>query len=143
MTATTHQAGTVGRGVVTPDSTDLPALDRRIAQWESICRFDALIPERGVATLVSGLQLAVFRTFEGMVYALGNQDPVTGAFVLSRGIVGTRGSVPTVASPLHKQVFDLRTGQCLDDDAWRVPVYAVRTRGGVVEAFVPSPVSAA
>jgi nitrite reductase (NADH) small subunit len=53
--------------------------------------------------------------------------------VLSRGIVGSRGDVPTVASPLHKQVFDLRTGRCLDDDAVGVPVYAVRHRAGVVE----------
>ena len=51
------------------------------------------------------------------VHAIGNQDPFTGAFVLSRGIVGGRGEIPTVASPLHKQVFDLRTGACLDDDS--------------------------
>ena len=35
--------------------------------------------------------------------------------MLARGIVGTRGDVPFVASPMHKQAFDLRTGQCLDD----------------------------
>jgi nitrite reductase (NADH) small subunit len=28
--------------------------------------------------------------------------------------VGTRDDAPTIASPLHKQVFDLRTGLCLD-----------------------------
>jgi nitrite reductase (NADH) small subunit len=33
---------------------------------------------------------------------------------MSRGIVGSRGDAPTVASPMHKQVFDLRTGICLD-----------------------------
>ncbi|MFY1635938.1 nitrite reductase (NAD(P)H) small subunit [Solwaraspora sp. WMMB335] len=39
---------------------------------------------------------------------------MTGTHVMSRGIVGARGDVPTVASPLHKQVYGLRTGQCLD-----------------------------
>src|SRR5690606_2688145 len=41
-------------------------------------------------------------------------DPYSGAQVMSRGIVGTRDGAPTVASPLHKQLFDLRTGLCLD-----------------------------
>jgi len=71
--------------------------------------------------------------FDGALYAIGNQDPFTGAFVLSRGIVGTRGDIPTVASPLHKQVFDLRTGTCLDDGESSVPVFAVRERAGQVE----------
>ncbi len=55
--------------------------------------------------------------------------------MLSRGIVGSRGEVPTVASPLHKQVFDLRTGACLDDETVAVPVYAVRVRDGLVEVM--------
>jgi nitrite reductase (NADH) small subunit len=86
-----------------------------------------------VAALVGEEQVAVFRTHDGALYAIGNQDPFTGAFVLSRGIVGTRGDVPTVASPLHKQVFDMRTGICLDDPAARVPVFPVRRRESQVE----------
>ena len=50
--------------------------------------------------------------------------------MLSRGIVGTRGDIPTVASPLHKQVFDLRTGSCLDDETAAAGVFAVRVRDG-------------
>ena len=98
-----------------------------------MCRYDDLQPERGVAALVDDDQVAVFRTFDGSLYAIGNQDPFTGAFVLSRGIVGSRGDVPTVASPLHKQVFDLRTGACLDDETASVPVFAVRERAGQIE----------
>jgi nitrite reductase (NADH) small subunit len=101
--------------------------------WTTVCRYDDLQPERGVAALIGTEQVAVFRTFDGVLYAIGNQDPFTGAFVLSRGIVGTRGATPTVASPLHKQVFDLRTGACLDDETAAVPVFAVRERAGQVE----------
>jgi nitrite reductase (NADH) small subunit len=104
--------------------------------WSPVCRYDDLQPERGVAALFGGEQVAVFRAFDGALYAIGNQDPFTGAFVLSRGVVGTRGDLPTVASPLHKQVFDLRTGVCLDDPAAGVPVYPVRRRAGVVEVEV-------
>jgi nitrite reductase (NADH) small subunit len=54
--------------------------------------------------------------------------------VLSRGIVGCRGGVPTVASPMFKQVFDLRTGRCLDDPDRAVAAFAVRRgAGGRVE----------
>jgi nitrite reductase (NADH) small subunit len=104
--------------------------------WAGVCDYDDLQPERGVAALLGAEQVALFRTFDGGLYAIGNQDPFTGAFVLSRGIVGTRGDIPTVASPLHKQVFDLRTGACLDDDRRHVPVFPVRRRGGRVEVKV-------
>jgi nitrite reductase (NADH) small subunit len=104
--------------------------------WTPVCRYDDLQPERGVAALLGDEQVAVFRTFDGSLYAIGNQDPFTGAFVLSRGIVGTKDNVPTVASPLHKQVFDLRTGLCLDDEATVVPVFAVRERDGQVEVGI-------
>ena len=106
--------------------------------WIPVCRYDDIQPERGVAALIDGEQVALFRAFDGSLYALGNQDPYSGAFVLSRGIVGTRGDIPTVASPLHKQVFDLRTGECLDDDGARVPVVPVRARDGRVEVEMPA-----
>jgi nitrite reductase (NADH) small subunit len=103
--------------------------------WTVVCRYCDLQPERGVAALIGRLQVALFRTFDGAVYAIGNQDPFTGAYVLSRGIVGSRGEIPTVASPLHKQVFDLRTGTCLDDRAAAAAVYDVRVREGLVEVM--------
>jgi len=101
-------------------------------EWQPVCRFSALEPERGVAALVHGRAVALFRTHDGRLHALDNYDPFAGASVLSRGIVGTRGDIPFVASPVHKQAFDLRSGQCLDDDAVRVPTYAVSVVDGVV-----------
>jgi nitrite reductase (NADH) small subunit len=103
------------------------------AEWTAVCRYHDLQPERGVAALIGRVQVALFRTFDGTVYAIGNQDPFTGAYVLSRGIVGSRGEIPTVASPLHKQVFDLRTGTCLDDGTAAAGAYDVRVCGGLVE----------
>lgn len=102
--------------------------------WIPICPVADLQPERGVAGLLpDGGQVAVFRTHDGALYALSNLDPFSGAAVLSRGIVGDRGGIPTVASPMHKQVFALATGMCLDDPSVRVPVFMVRARGGTAE----------
>ncbi|MBN6054273.1 nitrite reductase small subunit NirD [Nonomuraea sp. RK-328] len=103
------------------------------ASWTTVCDYHVLLPERGVCALVGGEQVAVFRTFDGAVYAIGNLDPFSGAHVLSRGIVGTRGGEPTVASPLHKQVFSLVTGACLDEPGAAVPTYPARVVDGRVE----------
>jgi nitrite reductase (NADH) small subunit len=107
--------------------------------WASICPYEFLQPERGVGALVGEHQVAIFRTHDGELYAIGNRDPVLGPNVMSRGIVGTRGDIPTVASPLHKQVYDLRTGACLDLPGVAVPVYPVRCRDGIVEIQHPGP----
>ncbi|MFD8632217.1 nitrite reductase (NAD(P)H) small subunit [Streptomyces sp. NPDC059533] len=45
--------------------------------------------------------------------------------VLADGTMGSRGGVPVVASPMHKQLFDLRTGACLDDPEVSLPVHAL------------------
>lgn len=102
-------------------------------QWFTVCRYDDLIPERGIAALVDGVAVAVFRTHDGELYALSNLDPFSNASVLSRGIVGDRGGRPTVASPIYKQVFELATGICLDDPSVAVRTYPVRLAGGLVE----------
>ncbi|MBV9011371.1 MAG: nitrite reductase small subunit NirD [Pseudonocardiales bacterium] len=103
------------------------------AHWTAVCRYDDLIPERGVAALVDGRAVAVFRTHEGALHALSNLDPFSRASVLSRGIVGDRGGRATVASPVYKQVFELATGVCLDDPSVSVSTYPVRVVNGVVE----------
>jgi nitrite reductase (NADH) small subunit len=104
----------------------------RPATYTAVCRVEDIEVEGGVCALVAGEAIAIFRTYDGNVYAISNHDPCSSASVLSRGIVGTRGDVPFVASPMHKQAFDLRTGQCLDDAAVRVPTYAVQVTRGTV-----------
>jgi nitrite reductase (NADH) small subunit len=107
--------------------------------WEDVCALEEIVPNTGVCALVDGCQIAVVRTADA-VYALGNFDPFSKAYVLSRGIVGDRGGVPKIASPIYKQTFDLRTGQCLDDPSVRVPTYEVRIeRGRVLVHSEPRP----
>ncbi len=104
-----------------------------MSTFRQICPWNRLPVDRGVAALVDGTQVAVFRTADDALYAVSNHDPFSGAMVISRGIVGSRGDRPTVASPVYKQVFDLATGQCLDDDAVRLATHPVRVHDGVVE----------
>lgn len=148
----------------------LPEVDGPVpTPWVAVCRLDDLVPERGAAALVAGAQVALFRlpgagavttgTAAGAVttgtppaavtpgtdevLAVQQLDPFMDAHVMSRGIVGSRGDTPTVASPLLKQVFDLRTGRCLEP-VGRAPrhlrTWRVRLENGVVlVAATPDP----
>jgi len=101
--------------------------------WVDVIRMAELEPELGIPALVEGRSVAVFRTHDGAVHALSNYDPKTHAPVIARGIVGSRGDIPVVASPMYKQVFDLRTGQCLDDESVTLTRYDVRVVDGIVQ----------
>lgn len=101
--------------------------------WEAVCREDQLPVDRGVAALLAGTQIALFRLVDGSLHAVDNQDPYSGAMVISRGIVGSCGDAPTVASPMYKQAFDLRTGRCIDDPEVGLRCYPVRLHEGVVQ----------
>ena len=124
--------------VVRPDVVG-PEPSRK-GDWAAVCTMRQLIPERGVAVLVGGHQVALFRVTspagEDFVYAVGHRDPFADANVVARGIVGSVGSGDeqrdTVASPMYKHVFELATGACLTDPSDRLPVYRTWIAGGVV-----------
>jgi nitrite reductase (NADH) small subunit len=106
--------------------------------WTPVCTLVSLVPDRGAAALVGGHQVALFRLREtDEVLAVDHRDPFSGANVIARGLVGSRGDAVTVASPVYKQVFDLRTGACLDDDSASLGVWETRVVAGVVEVRRP------
>lgn len=105
-------------------------------RWHCVCPLSRLPVDRGVAALLDGEQVALFRLADDSLHALDNLDPFSGAMVLSRGLVGSRGERRTVASPMYKQAFDLETGQCLDDDLVSIGTHPVRVVDGMVEVQV-------
>jgi nitrite reductase (NADH) small subunit len=121
-----------------PTATATPAVGTApvtlATSWTRVCALDDILPRTGVCALVRGKQIAVIRPGEGdQLYALSNYDPFSKAFVLSRGIVGDKGGIPKIASPIYKQTFDLRDGQCLDDPTVKIPTFQVRVVDGGVE----------
>lgn len=98
-----------------------------ISTWVNICPLEAIAPNTGVCALFAGQQVAIFRVGNSSeLYAIGNYDPFSKAYVLSRGIVGDRNGIPKVASPIYKQNFNLLTGQSFDDENIKLPTYKVR-----------------
>jgi nitrite reductase (NADH) small subunit len=89
--------------------------------WVRVCSLADIMPDTGVCALVNGEQVAVFRVGACDLYAIDNFDPNANAAVLSRGLIGNLGERLVVASPIHKQHFDLRTGECIE-----MPEHSVR-----------------
>jgi nitrite reductase (NADH) small subunit len=108
--------------------------------WTDVCAVDDITPDTGVAVLIGDLQIAIVRVGEGddQIFAVGNYDPFSKAFVIARGIVGDRAGVPKIASPIFKQSFDLTNGRCLDDANVRIPSYPTRVRDGRVAVCIPT-----
>lgn len=109
-------------------------------RWTPLCRRTDLEVGWGEAALVGTAQAAIFLVPDGRIFAVSNHDPATGAAVMSRGIVGSRAGRATIASPLHKDVFDLQTGECYTRPGeLHLPTWWVREDEGVI--FVaPRPV---
>jgi nitrite reductase (NADH) small subunit len=100
--------------------------------WVSVCDSDRLRADRGACALVNGVQVALFRTSFGELFAVGNQDPFSGANVMSRGIVGSVMGRCVVTSPMYKQRFDLETGECVDDPTRSLAVHAIVDVDGTI-----------
>ncbi|MFK8022465.1 MAG: nitrite reductase small subunit NirD [Ilumatobacter sp.] len=105
----------------------------------AVAPFEALPVDRGVAAIVGDAYVAVFRLSSGEVAAIDHVDPASGVPVLARGLIGSVADVVYVASPLHKQRFDLRTGRCLDDPDLAVRVWPTDIVDGLVCVGVPCP----
>lgn len=103
-------------------------------KWQAICSRDDLVAGSGVCALVGKEQVALFYLpdEEQQIYALSNRDPIGGANVLSRGVLGDLGGRLVVASPLYKQHFDLLSGACLEQEDVTIEVYKARLDGDTV-----------
>lgn len=123
-----------------PAEADVPSLG---PEWTTVCPMDQVRLDRGVAAVVGADLVAVFRLTPARPgdpeewRAVSHVDPATGVPVMARGLVGSVGTgpivVPTVASPLHKQRYNLRSGYCLDDDALRLETFEVRIVDNTVQ----------
>jgi len=105
-----------------------------MSHWIDICPLEDLQENSGVCALVEGKQIAIFyMPKENALYAIDNYDPFGKVHVLSRGLIGDIQGEPMVASPLYKQHFSLKTGQCFEDEDVKNTVYAIRIENKRVE----------
>ena len=105
--------------------------------WLDVCPISVILPFTGVAALIAGEQVAIFRlASESDCHAISNYDPFSQAYVLSRGLVGDKNGVIKIASPIYKNTFNLVTGQCLEDETVWLRTWPVRIVDGSVQVAV-------
>jgi nitrite reductase (NADH) large subunit len=93
--------------------------------WSHVCELADIMPNSGVAALIDGRQIAIFRVGD-QCYALDNYDPESDANVLARGLVGDLKDELVVASPIYKHHYNLKTGQCIEVAESSVAAYPVK-----------------
>ncbi|WP_458526948.1 nitrite reductase small subunit NirD [Onishia taeanensis] len=112
--------------------------------WQLLCHKADLVAHSGVAAWIETpkgpAQVAVFylpadQNTPGLpgqateLFAVEHHDPFSDANVIARGIIGDIQGEPVVASPIYKQHFRLRDGQCLEDEAVRLRCWSLRFDG--------------
>jgi len=108
-----------------------------MSKWIDICAVTDLQADSGVCALVKGKQVAIFyMPKDNAVYAIDNYDPFGKVHVLSRGLIGDIKGEPMISSPLYKQHFSLKTGQCFEDEAVKNDVYVIRIENNRVEISI-------
>lgn len=102
--------------------------------WTQLCTKDDLVDGAGVAALYKGEQVALFYQTQPTetVFAISNWDPISKANVLSRGLIGDANGELYVASPLLKERYALKTGECLDDASLKVTSWPVKITDDLV-----------
>lgn len=103
-------------------------------QWQTVCNVKDLVEDSGVAALVNGKQIAIFYLVKsGEIFAIDNYCPFSDANVISRGITGSLKGKTVVASPIYKQHFCLKTGECLEDSEVSLQVYEAVIEGDTIK----------
>jgi nitrite reductase (NADH) small subunit len=109
------------------------ALNKENITWHLACRIEDIPEDGGACALIEGRQIAIFNfSRRGEWYATDNECPHRQQMVLSRGMIGSQGDEPKVACPFHKKTFSLQSGQCLNDEGYRINTFPVKIKEGLV-----------
>lgn len=90
------------------------------------------LPQIGRVVVAGNVELAVFRTSDGAVYAIENRNPHPKGGPLAEGIV----SGYYLYDPLYDWKIDLRTGEVQAPDHGRVQTYPVILDGETVTVSI-------
>lgn len=114
--------------------------------WTDICSVGDLVDNSGVCALAGEQQVAIFKLVTGgtsQVFALSNWDPFGEANVLYRGLLasideGDGAQKYVLVSPLYKQRYCLKSGECIDEQSQKLKVFPSRIVDGTVQLAVAS-----
>jgi nitrite reductase (NADH) small subunit len=101
--------------------------------WHMACHVDDIPADGGGCALIEGRQIAIFNfARRGEWYATDNQCPHRQQMAVSRGMIGSQDGEAKVACPFHKKTFSLQSGECLNDDAYKINTFPVKVKENMV-----------
>ncbi len=108
------------------------------ATWTVIAHMDDLEINNGFCYKHGNEQIGIFNLEFTEWYAVQNMCPHRQQMVMSRGLVGDCKGVAKISCPLHKQCFDLHSGEHLGDHPeWKLKTYPVKVEGKLVLLQLP------
>ena len=106
---------------------------RNAVTWHIACHVSDIPEDGGGCALIDGKQIAIFNfARRGEWYATDNQCPHRQQMAMSRGMIGSHEGEPKVACPFHKKTFSLQSGQCLNDDSYKINTFPVMVKENLV-----------
>jgi nitrite reductase (NADH) small subunit len=97
-----------------------------------VAHIDDIPDEGGIAYLLPNKeQIAIFK-IQGEVYAIQNKCPHKNENVLARGIIGNKKEKIVVACPMHKKLFNLKTGEAIQHNCGNVKTYKIFIKNNIV-----------
>ncbi|KAH9947040.1 nitrite reductase [Amylocystis lapponica] len=111
--------------------------------WRKMAQVVDLMPTEAGTTSAAvkygDSQIAIFHVPRRGYFATQQMCPHRRAFVLEHGIVGDdpKSGALYVSCPMHKRNFTLRSGDCLNDDAYSILAFDVRAEGEDLFLLLP------
>ena len=102
--------------------------------WIKVAMAKDVPEDSGVAVLIDDQQYAVFNFSSiGKWFATENKCPHKKEMTIARGLIGNAGDTPKVACAMHKNVFSLESGKCLNNDSLgSIKTFPVKIENGEV-----------
>ncbi|GGB94490.1 MULTISPECIES: nitrite reductase small subunit NirD [Dyadobacter] len=97
--------------------------------WHMACHVEDIPEDGGGCAFIEGKQIAIFNfARRGEWFATDNECPHRQQMAVARGMIGSQEDEPKVACPFHKKTFSLRSGQCLNDESYKISTFPVMVK---------------
>jgi nitrite reductase/ring-hydroxylating ferredoxin subunit len=101
-----------------------------LAVYKKVAKYDGIRGASGKKIVVNGIAIALFK-LNKQIFAIQNNCPHQGADLADGHVQGGKA-----VCPLHRWMFDLKTGAFSGNDNIRIPTYQTKVQGNDVYLLI-------